>query len=383
MQISLDLGKALQRNKARLTTGADGAFLLASGAAPGVQAVELRHSDLARAALRLSLRLRPEPAGKADFVLLNADNALIARVDRDGTLQVSPEAEVQEAHCSADASGWWQLDLHFRNFAPGLLLGLGQPGLRHAGSGQPQFALRDLRVEVIERRWVPSPEDGLVVLETGMGARPDRAWEPYLPSLRPIICEANEAAGRAALSAWPAEAKPNLVPHALSNRGGLAKLNIARSPAASSLLDPELRRLKPFASASGFEVVEATKVQTTRFDSLSRQLNLPQPDLLRIRAGGAEFDVLRGCGDVLDGVLGIEVQVYFYPLYRKQKLIGDVIDLLDGYGFALRRLQPHPVAGTAHEVAAATAYLSKRKVEGAALGKVAFIEEVWGVSWPR
>lgn len=383
MQISFDLGQALQRHRARLSAGPDGAFLLANGAAPGVQAVELRNPDLARAALRLSLRLRPEAAAEADFLLVNAELAVIARVDRTGVLQLPPDAEVQEAHCTADASGWWQLDLHFRNFGPALLLGLGQPGLRHAGSGKPQFALRDLRVEVIERRWVPSAADGLVVLETGMGARPDRAWQPFLPSLRPIICEANEAAGQAALRAWPAEAEPSLLPHALSNRTGPAKLNIARNTAASSLLDPELKRLKAFTSADGFEVVEATKVQTTRFDSLTRQLNLPQPDLLRIRAGGAEFDVLRGCGDVLDGVLGIEVQVHFYPLYRKQKLIGDVIDLLDGYGFALRRLQPHPVAGTAHEMAAATAYLSKRKVEGAALGKVAFIEEVWGVSWPR
>lgn len=51
---------------------------------------------------------------------------------------------------------------------------------------------------------------------------------------------------------------------------------------------------------------------------------------MRIRGAGAEYDVLRGCGEIPDRVLAVEVQVHLYPLYRKQKLFGDVVDLLDG-----------------------------------------------------
>lgn len=383
MLIPLDPGLTVQRQRARLTAAADGSFLLTDGTSAGHQFLEVRHPDFARALLRLRLELRPLNDGEGDFLLLRADRGLIARVGRDGTLRLPPDAPGLEASCTPDASGWWHLDISFRNFSPAFLLALGRPGTRYAGTGQPQFALRHAGIEIVERRWLPTPEDGLVVLEVGTAGRQDPAWLPHLESLRTIICEPNEAVGRAALAALPPRDDHILLPHALSNRSGAGKINTTHDTALSSVLDPDQRRVKGFASARGFEVTDSAKVQLTRFDSLSRQLNLPQPHVLRIRAGGAEFDALRGCGDVLDGVLGIEAQVHVYPLYRRQKLLGDVMDLLDGYGFALRRLQPHAMAGTAHELVAATAYLTRRKVEGPALGKVALIEEVWGVSWPR
>jgi hypothetical protein len=379
MMISLEPSLITQRQKARLTAGPDGGFVLADGAGPGPQAVDFRHADIARSLLRLRMELRPLDGGGADFCLVNGDRKLLARVGRDGALQTDPQ--VLEASCQADASGALQLDLQFRNFAPTLQIALAQPGMRYDGKGQPQFALRNFAIEVLEPRWTPSPDDALVVLETGVA--PDPAWLPHQYGLRVLLCERDEEAGRAALAALPATGQHILLPNTLSNRNGAGKLNTTRNPALSSLLDPDLRRLKPFASASGFEVVSSGTVPLTRFDTLSRQLQLPQPDMLRIRAAGAEFDVLRGCGDLLDRVLAIEVHADFYPLYRKQKMFGDITDLLDDYGFALRRLQPHRVAATSHEMVSATAYLTRRKVDGAALGKVSFIEEIWGVSWPR
>jgi FkbM family methyltransferase len=381
MLITLEPSLITQRQKASLTAGPDGSFVLADGAGKGAQTVDFRHADLARAILRLRVEFRPLDGASADFCIFNHARALLARVGRDGVLQVSTGPEILEATCTADASGWLQLDLRFRNFFPLLLIGLARPGAAFAGSGHPQFALRNFQVEVLEPRWTPSPGDGLVVLQAG--AAPDPAWTPYLDGLRVLLCEPNEEAGRDALAALPAEGQHILLPNTLSNRNGAGKLNTTRDPAMSSLLDPDQRRLKPFTAAPGFEVTSSGNVPLTRFDTLSRQLQLPPPDLLRIRAGGAEFDVLRGCGDVLDRALAVEVQVHFYPLYRKQKLFGDITDLLDDYGFALRRLQPHRVGATSYEMVSGTAYLTRRKVDGAALGKVCFIEEVWGVSWPR
>jgi hypothetical protein len=382
MLISLDPHQLIQRQRARLTPAADGEFLLADGPGAGLQLIEWRHADLARAALRLRVVLRPLGAG-ADFLLLGADRSLLARFGRDGTLHVPPDAPVQQASCTANATGGWQLDLQFRNFAPSLLLALGQPGIRHAGSGQAHFALRDLQVEVVERRWLPTPEDSLVVLETGTEPGEDKAWLPFHAGLRTIRCEPKDEPGRAALATLPPGDDPVLLPYALSNRNGPGKLNTTRDPAHSSVLDPDPRRLKPFAAAADFEVTNTARIQLARFDTLSRQLGLPRPHLLRMRAGGAEFDGLRGCGDLLDSVLGVEVQVHFQPLYRKQKLIGDVIDLLDGHGLALRHLQPRRTATTAHEMVATTACFTRRDVDAAALPKIAFIEEVWGVSFPR
>ncbi len=381
MLIPLEPNLLVQRQKARLSAGADGTFVLVDGAGRGHQTLAFRHPDLARSLLRVQAELRPLDGGGADFCLVGDDRTLLAQVGRDGKLRPPAEPGTPDARASMDGSGWIQIDLRFRNFAPMLHIALAQPGTRYEGTGQPQFALRNFRIEVLEPRWTPSAGDGLVVLQAGAAADP--AWAPYQDGLRVLLCEANEAAGREALAALPAEGQHILLPNTLSNRNGSARRHTTRDPAMTSLLEPDLRRLKPFAAGPGFEVTGSGTVPLTRFDTLSRQLQLPQPDLLRISAAGAEFDVLRGCGDVLDRALAIEVTAHFYPLYRKQKLFGDITDLLDDYGFALRRLQPHRVAATAHEMVAATAYLTRRKVEGPALAKLAFIEEIWGVSWPR
>lgn len=381
MQISMEPRLLVQRQKARLTAEADGSFVLADGKAKGHQSVAFQHADLRRALLRLRVELRPLDGASANFCVFHDGRRLLASVGRDGILQASADPELLEASCRMDASGALQLDLQFRNFGPALLLALAKPGGSYRGTGQPQFALRDFRIDVLERRWTPSPEDGLVVLQAG--APTDPVWTSLQDGLRMILCDADQEAGQAALAALAAPERHILLTNTLSNRNGAAKLNVARDPAMTSLLDPDLRRVKPFAIAESFDVTGGDKVPLARYDTLSRQHNLPTPDLLRIRAGGAEYDVLRGCGDILDSALAIEVQAHFYPLYRKQKLLGDILDLLDGHGFALRRLLPDPVAATAHELVAATAYLTRRKVEGPALNKLAFIEEVWGVSWPR
>jgi FkbM family methyltransferase len=381
MLIPLELARTAQRQKARLTGSKDGGFLLADGAGRGQQTVAFLHPELQRARLRLRARLRPQEGASADFCLLHDGGKLLARVAPDGTLSAASGPELLEARCEEDGSGAFHLDLHFRNFSPALQFGLGKPGTRYSGTDAPQFALHDVQVEVTERRWLPSPADGLVVLQAG--AKPDPAWAPHQDSLRVILCEADEAAGQAALAALPAPERHVLLASTLSNRNGAARFHITRDGARSSLFDPDLRRVKPFASAAGFDVTGETKLPLARYDTLSRQRQLPTPDLVRIRAAGSEYDVLRGCGDILDRVLAVEVQVHLYPLYRKQKLFGDVVDLLDGCGLALRRLVPEPVAETAHEMAVATAFLTRRKAEGAALDRLAFIEEIWGVSWPR
>lgn len=381
MLISLEPRSIVQRQKASLTAGEDGAFLLAEGMGAGHHFVVFQHPELQRAVLRLRLRLQPLEGGAADFCLSHDGGKLIARVGRDGVLQTSASPELLDAACETDAAGACTLDLRFRNFSPSLQLGLGKPGTRYTGSGQPQFALQDLHIEVLERRWIPSPTDGLLVLQTGLA--PDPAWAPHQDGLRLILCHAEEEAGQAARAALPQPERHVLLTTTLSNRNGAARFNITRDPARSSLFDPDLRRVKPFANAAGFDVIGEAKLPLARYDTLSRQHQLPPPDLLRIGAAGAEYDVLRGCGDILDRVLAVEVRVNIYPLYRKQKLLGDVTDLLDSHGLALRRLKPEPMAATAHEMTSATAYLTRRRAEGAGLDKLAFIEELWGVSWPR
>jgi hypothetical protein len=59
---------------------------------------------------------------------------------------------------------------------------------------------------------------------------------------------------------------------------------------------------------------------------------------IKIDVQGAELDVLRGCGPVLNGCLGLEVEVQFVPLYRGAPPFADIDAYLRGQGFTLWRL---------------------------------------------
>ena len=69
---------------------------------------------------------------------------------------------------------------------------------------------------------------------------------------------------------------------------------------------------------------------------------MPAPDAVKIDVQGYEHEVLQGFGGLLQGCLGIELETHVYPVYQDQKLLGDLIALLEPYGFVLRRLSPVP-----------------------------------------
>lgn len=64
------------------------------------------------------------------------------------------------------------------------------------------------------------------------------------------------------------------------------------------------------------------------------------PDFLKLDVQGLEYEALKGCGDLLSGCTGIELEAHYYPIYEGKRLFGDIIELLDGFGFRLRRATP-------------------------------------------
>ena len=63
----------------------------------------------------------------------------------------------------------------------------------------------------------------------------------------------------------------------------------------------------------------------------------PAPDAIKIDVQGFEFQVLQGFGSLLQHCLGIELEAHFYPIYRGQKLLHDIVSMLSDYGLVLRK----------------------------------------------
>lgn len=113
---------------------------------------------------------------------------------------------------------------------------------------------------------------------------------------------------------------------------------MAEAPELSSLLEP----LAEVVGRPGWRVRRVERVDTVSLDELTARGELPQPiDFLKLDTQGSELEILRsGEGAVLDGVLGVGVEVEFRELYREQPRFSEVEQYLRERGFELMLLEP-------------------------------------------
>jgi FkbM family methyltransferase len=379
-----DLGAARQRASARLKPADDGVQILSDSPARGWQIVDFVDRDVTRATIRVRLLLRPVANGTADFCLHSKGGVILLRVGQDGTLRRSDEAGPKECSIEKDASGWLRLDALYFNQDPRIILGLATKTGDYRGTNAPQFELKDLEAEIVEPRWTPTPEDPLRIVQLGLPTLGDPAWQYFAAGLR-ITAFSPDAAEVARLQAQlPADGGHQVIGKALSDRNGTSPFHVTKDKAQSSIFKPDAQRLKPYAAADGFTPASEAKIETCRFDTLVRAGSASVPDAIRVRAPGFEYNALRGFGNVLDEVLAVEVPFHFYPLYRKQKLVGDIIDLLDSSGLELRRVTPPAAAvqqAFGQEMVQATGVFLRKPPKGPALGRFQLLEEIWGLPY--
>ena len=112
-------------------------------------------------------------------------------------------------------------------------------------------------------------------------------------------------------------------------------LHVTRNPSCSSLLPPNAQALTAFSELRDFFIVERElPVTTVTLDDSLQSHEIRYADFLELDVQGAELDVLAGAERLLsDSVLGLQVEVEFVEMYRRQPLFGDVDAFLRARGF--------------------------------------------------
>lgn len=179
-------------------------------------------------------------------------------------------------------------------------------------------------------------ENKLCLVDVGGADGLPPKWHPVRDRLFPVQFEPN-----------PEEAQKLragdgglVIEAALSNITERHNLTITLNKHCNSLLKPNEALLSNYNIRGHFNVVGSLGVDCVRYDGLYQKGLVPIPDVIKIDTQGFEFQVLMGFGGLLQDVLAIELEAHFYPLYRDQKLLHDLIGLLDGFGFVLRKLVP-------------------------------------------
>lgn len=163
-------------------------------------------------------------------------------------------------------------------------------------------------------------------------------WNSFAPNLTiygfdadPDACDA----ANAQLAAAPVNWVEKHLPYALGSTIGEATLYVTKDTMCSSLYQPNHSYFSRFQGLAEVMAEDfSLEVEITTLDRVCELEGIEQIDFLKIDVQGADLAVLQGATGVLDrGVLAIQTEVEFSPLYHNQPLFADVDTYLRQQGF--------------------------------------------------
>ena len=107
---------------------------------------------------------------------------------------------------------------------------------------------------------------------------------------------------------------------ALGKRKEKLELNITKGSYQSSILKPNFKFINEFPNSDRFKIVKKVKILTNTLDSFK----INNVDFIKIDAQGFDYEVLKGSTKALEDAIGLEIEVEFADMYKKQKLFGDI-----------------------------------------------------------
>ncbi|HXE28535.1 MAG TPA: FkbM family methyltransferase [Stellaceae bacterium] len=218
----------------------------------------------------------------------------------------------------------------------------------------------------------------LILVDIGAAGGLQPKWRRYRHQTRPVMFEPNPAEAARLRSA------PDtiVVESGLAAEAGTHTLNIAHWFGCSSMLDTDPSTLEGYKIAPLYATEQQVSIDCRRYDELYREGKVPAPDAIKVDVEGYEYQVLSGFGDLLHGVLGIEAEAWFYPVFKGQKLLHDLVAMLGAYDLRLRRLEKVP--GFEGDMVCVNAFFTRGKARHAELTpeqqpKFALLERVWSL----
>lgn len=120
-------------------------------------------------------------------------------------------------------------------------------------------------------------------------------------------------------------------PYALSNKKEELEINILKKPSHSSVLEPnyEILNRYPMKHLEHYDLDFKAVVDASDLDSL----DFIAKDFIKIDVQGYELKVLQGAKSSLKDILGLEVEIEFFELYKNQCSFGEIKDYLYQHGF--------------------------------------------------
>jgi FkbM family methyltransferase len=130
-------------------------------------------------------------------------------------------------------------------------------------------------------------------------------------------------------------------PIALGDHTGRVDFYQYAEQAANSFYPPNRALVERFCYGRGlplssqFELIAKQAIETKSMADWAREAGVTAIDFCKLNIQGAELEVLRAAGPLLDSVLGIVAEQTFNPTYLGAPLFGEVYEFIRGAGFTL------------------------------------------------
>lgn len=168
------------------------------------------------------------------------------------------------------------------------------------------------------------------LIDIGAAGDIEPRWKCIEPNLSYVGFEPDERSRANLIKKHNLCASHQIFPFALGSKYNEAiPLNLCRNSQVSSTYTPNNEFLGLFPDSSRFDVISTSNLISRRLDDLG----LTEFDFLKIDTQGSELDILKGATSSLRSVLGLEIEVEFMELYKKQPLFGEVVKFLNSQGF--------------------------------------------------
>ena len=111
---------------------------------------------------------------------------------------------------------------------------------------------------------------------------------------------------------------------ALSNKNKVLKLYLTKGIYQSSVLEPNFNLINKFPNPERYSIVGKELLNAKKLD----YFKIDNIDFVKIDTQGYNYEILNGATKTLKNVIGIETEVEFAQVYKKQKLFGDISSYL-------------------------------------------------------
>lgn len=170
----------------------------------------------------------------------------------------------------------------------------------------------------------------IFLIDIGAAGDIEPRWKCIEPNLSYVGFEPDERSRDKLIKSKNLCASYQIFPFALgSENSDTLHLNLCRNPQVSSTYTPNEEFLRLFPDPSRFDVISTSTLTSHRLDDIG----LTEFDFLKIDTQGSELDILKGATSSLHSLIGLEIEVEFVKLYKKQPLFGEIVSFLNSRGF--------------------------------------------------